>query len=111
MTHDHVTGEVVITATEFKAKCLELLDRVKSGAVKKVVITKRGEEVGLLTAPKPDVEEPWDPKSMYGSMKGSFFIDPSIDLTKPIYEQVFGQTVEADMGLDDPDYWAKARGG
>ncbi|HEV7353988.1 MAG TPA: type II toxin-antitoxin system prevent-host-death family antitoxin [Brevundimonas sp.] len=111
MTHDHVTGEVVITATEFKAKCLELLDRVKSGAIKKVVITKRGEEVGLLTAPHTEAEEPWDPRSMFGSMKGSLVIDPGLDLTKPIYEQVFGTTVEADMGLDDPDYWAKAQRG
>ena len=103
MTHDHVTGEVVITATEFKAKCLELLDRVKSGAVKKVRITKRGEEVGVLAGPQPPTEEPWSARSMYGSMKGQFVIDPGIDLTKPIYEQVFGTTVEADMGLEEPE--------
>jgi hypothetical protein len=41
---------------------------------------------------------------MFGSMKGSLVVDPSIDLAKPIYEQVFGTTVEADMGVDDPDY-------
>lgn len=103
MTYDHVSGEVVITATEFKAKCLELLDRVKSGAVKKVHITKRGKEVGLLTAPQPAGDEDWDPRSMFGSMKGSLVIDPSIDLAKPIYEQVFGATVEADMGLEEPE--------
>ncbi len=102
MTHDHVTGEVHITATEFKAKCLELLDRVKSGAVKKVHITKRGEDVGLLIAPEAAADEPWDPRSMFGCMKGSIIIDPSIDLTKPIYEQVFGTTAEADMGLEEP---------
>lgn len=105
MTHDHATGEVHITATEFKAKCLDLLDRVKSGAVKKVHITKRGEEVGLLTAPTVIADEPWDPRSMYGSMKGQLIIDPSIDLTKPIYEQIFGTTVEADMGFEDPEPW------
>lgn len=103
MTDDHASGEVHITATEFKAKCLELLDRVKSGAVKKVHITKRGKAVGLLIAPERAEETPWDPRSMFGSMKGSVIIDPSIDLTKPIYEQVFGTTVEADMGLEDPE--------
>ncbi len=103
MTHDHASGEVVITATEFKAKCLELLDRVKSGAVKTVRITKRGKEVGLLIAPQSAEEKPWDPRSMFGAMKGSLTLDPSIDLTKPIYEQVFGTTVEADMGLEDPE--------
>ncbi len=103
MTHDHATGEVHITATEFKAKCLDLLDRVKSGTVKKVHITKRGREVGLLTGPEGKAEAAWDPRSMFGSMKGSIVIDPSIDLTKPIYEQVFGTTVEADMGLEDSE--------
>ena len=104
MTYDLVSGEVVITATEFKAKCLDLLDRVNSGAVTKVHITKRGKAAAVLVAPEAAAKEPWDPHSMFGSMKGSLIIDPSIDLEKPIYEQVFGTTVEADMGLDDPDY-------
>jgi len=86
MIYDHVGGEVVITATEFKAKCLELLDRVKSGSLKKVRITKRGREVGLLTGPESAVEEPWDPYSMFGAMKGQFIIPEEIDLTKPIYD-------------------------
>ncbi|MDP3368517.1 MAG: type II toxin-antitoxin system prevent-host-death family antitoxin [Brevundimonas sp.] len=103
MTHDHATGEVVITATEFKAKCLDLLDRVKSGAVTKVHITKRGREVGLLTGPEGKAEAEWDPRSMFGAMKGTMVIDPGLDLTKPIYEQVFGATVEADMGLEEAD--------
>lgn len=104
MTFDLVSGEVVITATEFKAKCLDLLDRVNSGAVKKVHITKRGKEAAVLVAPEAAAEEPWNPHSMFGSMKGSLVIDPSIDLAKPIYEQVFGTTVEADMGVDDPEH-------
>ncbi|MCZ8087829.1 MAG: type II toxin-antitoxin system Phd/YefM family antitoxin [Brevundimonas sp.] len=101
MTHDHVTGEVVITATEFKAKCLELLDRVKSGAIKSVRITKRGEAVGVLTGPTPAADEAWSPDSMWGSMRGSLVISPEINLDKPIYEQVFGRTVQQDMGLED----------
>ena len=101
MTHDQITGEVRITATEFKAKCLDLLDRVKSGAVKTVHITKRGKDVGLLIAPKPRPDDDWDPRGVFGCMKGSLVIDPSIDLTKPIYEQVMGTTVEQDMGLEE----------
>jgi prevent-host-death family protein len=104
MTYDLVGGEVVITATEFKAKCLDLLDRVNSGEIRKVHITKRGKEAAVLVAPEAATKEPWDPRSMFGSMKGSLAIDPGIDLEKPIYEQVFGKTVEADMGLNDPDY-------
>lgn len=101
MTYDLVSGEVVITATEFKAKCLDLLDRVNSGAVKKVHITKRGKEAAVLVSPEAAAKEPWDPRSMFGSMKGSLTVDPSIDLAKPIYEQVFGTTVEADMSRGD----------
>lgn len=101
MTHDHVTGAVFITATEFKAKCLDLLDRVFAGEVKQVHITKRGKDVAMLVPPKQEAEGPWDPSSMWGCMKGSLIIDPSIDLTKPIYEQVHGRTVEQDMGLED----------
>ncbi|WP_372707775.1 type II toxin-antitoxin system Phd/YefM family antitoxin [Brevundimonas sp.] len=102
MTHDQITGEVVITATEFKAKCLELLDRVKSGAVKKVHITKRGKEVAILTGPDGAEEQPWDPQSMFGSMKGMMIIDASIDLTRPIYEQVFGELPFDDAEPLDP---------
>ncbi|MBV8457099.1 MAG: type II toxin-antitoxin system prevent-host-death family antitoxin, partial [Acetobacteraceae bacterium] len=32
-----------------KAKCLEVLDRVAAGSVDRVVITKRGKPVGVLT--------------------------------------------------------------
>jgi len=92
MTYDLVGGEVVITATEFKAKCLDLLDRVNSGELRRVHITKRGKEVAVVKSPKDEgVQEAWDPYSMFGSMKGELAIDPTINLTKPIYEQVFGE--------------------
>jgi len=103
MTYDLVSGEVVITATEFKAKCLDLLDRVNSGEIRRVRVTKRGKEVAVLASPTGDGEASWNPMSMFGAMKGSIVIDPSIDLDKPIYQQVFGTTVEADMGLDEID--------
>jgi prevent-host-death family protein len=105
MKHEPIKPARVMTATEFKAKCLEVMDRVNAGEWSQVVITKRGKDVAVLRAPGDALEEAWDPRSMYGSMKGSFVIDPSIDLTKPIYEQVFGTTVEADMGLEDGDGW------
>lgn len=101
MKHEPIKPARVMTATEFKAKCLEVMDRVNAGEWSQVIITKRGRDVAVLSAPGGADEAPWDPKSMFGSMKGSLIIDPSIDLTKPIYEQVFGTTVEADMGLEE----------
>ena len=43
--------EIHISATEFKAKCLGLLDEVASGA--SVVVTKRGKPVARLTRASP----------------------------------------------------------
>jgi prevent-host-death family protein len=43
--------ETTITATEFKARCLELMDRVCETR-EAIVITKRGKPVGRLEPPK-----------------------------------------------------------
>ena len=56
MTHQ------TISATEFKAKCLSLLDQVsRDGGT--VTITKRGHVVGVLSAPK---------KAKFKSSEGSW---------------------------------------
>jgi prevent-host-death family protein len=58
--------EKVITATEFKAKCLKILDDLESQGV---VITKRGQPVAKVT--------PWrevDNSRLIGSMKGKVTI-------------------------------------
>ena len=82
MTHDHVSGEVVITATEFKAKCLDLLDRVKSGELKKIHITKRGKEVAVLGAPAS-----LDPtRGFIGWQAGSVALTQDLDIDGPIYD-------------------------
>ena len=52
------TSHMKVTATEFKAKCLALIDRVHSkGDV--VTITKRGRVVAKLVAPDDLDERPW----------------------------------------------------
>jgi prevent-host-death family protein len=40
------------TATEFKAKCLEILDRLAARKLTRVTITKRGKVVAVLTPPE-----------------------------------------------------------
>ena len=64
------TMEKLITATEFKAKCLKILDGLDSHGI---VITKRGHPVAKLT--------PWhvvDNSKLIGSMKGKVTIKGNI---------------------------------
>jgi prevent-host-death family protein len=46
-----------VSATEFKAKCLALIDKVQSGG--EVVITKRGRIVARLIGDVSGDERPW----------------------------------------------------
>lgn len=82
MTHDHVTGEVVITATEFKAKCLELIDRLQRGALTKVTITKRGKTAAVVHQPEPAAV--FDLRSLVGAMKGTVIAPADFDWTAPM---------------------------
>jgi prevent-host-death family protein len=63
------TGHVNITATDFKARCLELLDRVHRTG-EELVISKRGRPVARLIAERE--EKPW----IMLRGKGRFVGDP-----------------------------------
>lgn len=54
-----------IQAGEFKAKCLELMDRVAEDH-EEIVITKRGKPIAKLVPFEAEPEKP-----LFGSMKGS----------------------------------------
>ena len=54
-----------VSAAEFKATCLELMDRVRETGVE-YVVTKHGQPVAKLV-PYADRE----PKSLFGSMRGT----------------------------------------
>lgn len=60
---------ITITATEFKAKCLQLLDQVQQTG-EDLVITKRGRPVARVVAERPT--QPW--LALRG--KGHFQGDP-----------------------------------
>jgi prevent-host-death family protein len=81
-----------ISATEFKAKCLDILDRLSTSELDQVIITKRGKTVAVLTPPKTQAEAV---KSLHGFMRGSVVIPDGVDLTAPTGEDDFG----ADTGL------------
>ena len=69
-----------VSATEFKATCLELFDQVSSGAIDAVAITKRGRVVGVLRPPEPATT----PASVFGCMRDSTVMPADLDLTAPI---------------------------
>jgi prevent-host-death family protein len=81
-----------ISASEFKAKCLDLLDRVGRGEVARLVVTKRGAPVAMIVPPpveKAKVEQ------LYGWQRGSVIIPPDFDLTAPILDE----PLDAEQGI------------
>ena len=60
-----------IAATEFKAKCLKLIDQVHDTG-KPITITKRGKPVAVLQPLADEDERPW--LKLRGSVK--FYKDP-----------------------------------
>lgn len=103
MKHEPIKPARVMTATEFKAKCLEVMDRVNSGEWSQVVITKRGKDVAVLRAPGgKDTEAPWDPYSIFGCMKGTVTIPDGLDLDGPIYDPELDGEWKPERGLFDP---------
>lgn len=81
-----------INATEFKAKCLEILDRLDAHEIDKLTITKRGRPVAVLTPVEPDADAMW---SLNGFMRGSVVIPEGFDLTAPILDE----ELDAEAGI------------
>ncbi len=75
-----------ISATEFKAKCLDILDRVNSRQVDRVTITKRGRPVAVLVPAERKAE---GIESLFGFMRGTVIIPEGLDLTAPICDVAF----------------------
>jgi prevent-host-death family protein len=81
-----MAGSRTVSATEFKAKCLDILDRVGSRELERVVITKRGVAVAVLVpppAPATQVEQ------LPGFLRDSVIIPPEVDLTAPVLDEPF----------------------
>lgn len=76
-----------ISASEFKAKCLDILDRLADRALERVVITKRGRVVAMLVPPE---DEAAAVRQLHGFMRGSVTIPPGFDLTAPVADEPFG---------------------
>lgn len=76
-----------ITAAEFKAKCLKLMDEVAKTR-EPVIITKRGKAVAQLVPVQPE------PETLFGYMKGTVKFEG--DIMAPIEEQWSALTGDED---------------
>ena len=73
---------MIVSATEFKAKCLEFFDQLARREIDVIEITKRGKVVAVARPPKLTDEEA---RAVHGSMRGRFIRhDPTADLVAPI---------------------------
>ena len=79
-------------AAEFKAKCLDILDKLASHEIGQVTITKRGRPVAVLIPPE---DETAALRGLHGFMRGSLVIPPDCDLTAPLADETADETFNA----------------
>lgn len=82
----NMSDDATISASEFKAKCLDLLDRIGRRELPRLTITKRGTAVAVLMPP-PAEETAID--ELYGCLQGTVIIPADIDLTDPVIDEPF----------------------
>ena len=80
---DMVASELTVTATEFKAKCLDILKRLGEHRLRRVTVTRRGKVVAVITPPQIDEATA---RAVIGSMAGSVQIPEGFDLTAPVLD-------------------------
>ncbi len=78
-----MASEKTISASEFKAKCLHLLDQLARRKLDRLIVTKRGRAVAVLLPP----EEPGDFARLHGFMRGSVIAPPGFDFTAPVLDE------------------------
>jgi prevent-host-death family protein len=78
-----VPTERSLTATEFKARCLRILDQVASRKIRRIRITKRGRVVAVLTPPDPA----GDASGLFGCLGGSVIIPRGASALGPVLDE------------------------
>jgi antitoxin (DNA-binding transcriptional repressor) of toxin-antitoxin stability system len=78
------SGEIEISAADFKAKCLELFDRLAARKLRRVTVFKRGRPVAVLTPPPTSEEKAM---AIFGSMRGTVIAPAGFDFTAPVLDE------------------------
>ncbi len=85
-----------VSATEFKATCLDLLDQLAAHKITRLTVTKRGKPVAVLIPPEPETtvaHTPFD--ALYGAGQGLITWPAGYDLTQSPFE---GTLTHAERG-------------
>jgi hypothetical protein len=85
-----------ITATVFKATCLDLLDQLAARKITRLNVTKRGKIVAVLTPPEPDVTAPSAFDELFGAGKGMLTVAPDFDFTESPWD---GEAIHSNAGF------------
>ncbi len=72
-----------ISASAFKATCLALLERLQQGKLNRLIITKRGRPMAVLTP----FDRGHEAEALFGCMRGSVRVPPAVDLTAPVLDE------------------------
>lgn len=73
-----------IAASQFKATCLEILDRMAERRMDEVAITKHGRVVGFLHPPPTEAAAV---DALFGGMRDFTFVREGTDLTAPLLDE------------------------
>jgi prevent-host-death family protein len=79
-------AEETIGAAEFKAHCLEILDRLSARKISSITITERGHPVAVLMPPEDTSDAI---RHVHGFLRGSVVIPAGTDLTAPTATEAF----------------------
>ena len=83
---------LTLSVTEFKAKCLSLLEQIRTRDLKRLVVTKHGQPIAEVNAIQPSQtkgENGWNPLA---ALAGRIILPSGFDPAAPVY----------DPGLDGP---------
>ena len=80
-------AELTINATEFKAKCLDLMRRIETGELKAITVTKRGRPQAVIRAVEAERKPPFDWDAWERQMAAMpLDLNPTIDWSRPVLD-------------------------
>jgi antitoxin (DNA-binding transcriptional repressor) of toxin-antitoxin stability system len=84
-------GTLTLSASAFKARCLEVFKALEARKLARVVVTRRGRPVAELVPPRGGDASP----SLWGAHRGSVTVAPGVDLTEPVLDE----PLDAELGV------------
>ena len=89
---DGTGAELTITASAFKARCLEIFKALEDSRLTRVTVTRRGRPVAQVTGPRRERARLW------GAHAGSAVFAPGVDPTVPALDEPLDASAEVLRG-------------